>query len=335
MLLPLLSNTNPALKPRDSHGRSIGYLRLSLTRACQMRCTYCRPTFDRNESRDEITVDEIESISRHLVQNFGVTKVRLTGGDPTARTDLLHIIKRLASIPGLNDLAMTTNGLTLATHAAAYRDAGLSRLNVSLDTLDPVTFAEMTGTNTCFRVLEGIRRAAGIFPGKLKLNTVVLRNQNLQHLPDLLDFAVELGVEIRFIELMPMGPLAANWEDRFVAETEMRQVLDARVDHWTMLPTTKESARRFVATLHDGREATVGFITPMSCNFCSNCDRLRIASDGAIYPCLMDAPAGNLMSAIRPAFSADRFDAAIAAAYADKRAEHPHDGVATMTHIGG
>ncbi len=296
---------------------------------------YCRPALDANPASNELTADEFESIARHLVDQYGVRKIRLTGGDPSARKDLLNIIERLAAIPGVDDLAMTTHGLSLAANARAYAEAGLRRVNVSLDSLDRATFAVMTGADALWRVLEGIDLAAGTFGGRVKINTVVVKDHNLHHLPDLLRYAADRGVEIRFIELMPMGPLAEAWEGRFVPESEMRGALDAAVDRWTAYPASADSARRYIATLRDGREANVGFITPMSCNFCSNCDRLRIASDGSVYPCLMDRPAGNVLRAVRPGFNAGMFDRLLLAGYDAKQAEHPHDGYATMTHIGG
>jgi GTP 3',8-cyclase len=347
MLLPLLPNSafpSPALSAPssassrigDRHGRTIGYLRLSLTKACQMRCVYCRPDFDRNEPHDQLTAIEIEHLTRHLAARHGVRKVRLTGGDPTARRDLVDVIRRVASVDGIDDLAMTTNGLTLAAQARAYADAGLRRVNVSLDTLDRDAFARLTGVDALDRVVAGIDAAIDAFGArKVKLNAVVVRGQNVDALAALLRYAADRDVELRFIELMPMGPLAAAWADRFVPERDMRDALASEVDHWAKLPETNESARRYVATLHDGREARVGFITPMSCHFCAGCDRLRIGSDGSIYPCLMDAPAANAMAAIRPAFDARRFDELLTRAYDGKRSEHPHDGVATMTHVGG
>lgn len=335
MLLPVLKTPPVSNAPVDRRGRTVGYLRFSITRACHMRCVYCRPEFDQNIAGDELTASEIESIACHAVSTYGVHKIRLTGGDPTARADLLEIITRLARIRDVDDLSMTTHGLSLASHAREYARAGLRRVNVSLDSLEPETFAGMTGTDTLVRVRRGIDEAIGAFEGRVKINTVVVRDHNLAQLPDLLVYAADRGVEVRFIELMPMGPLAAVWAKRFVPEQEMRDALAGVVDRWSGLSRSNESARRWVVTLRDGREANVGFITPMSCNFCADCNRLRIASDGAIYPCLMDAPAGSILTAVRPAFDPVAFDRAIASAFAGKQDEHPHDGYATMTHIGG
>lgn len=320
----------------DSIGRSIQYLRLSLTRACAMRCTYCRPTqLASDAGADILEPHELQSIVRHLVDRHGLRKLRLTGGDPTSRRHLIDIIQRLAAIQGIGDLALTTHGLTLARDAADWTAAGLHRVNVSLDTLDPTRFQHITGVDGLTRVLNGIEAAqrAGLSP--IKLNTVVVRDVNQQDLPSLVAFAADRGLPIRFIELMPMGPLADQWAHRYVPESEMRSDLEPIVASWQPLDQGHDSARQFRVTLHDSRRATIGFITPMSCNFCANCNRIRIASDGELYPCLMDRPAGSLMSAIRPQFDADHFDQLLLAGLNHKADEHPHVGFVTMTHIGG
>ena len=320
----------------DPHGRGIGYLRLSLTKACQMRCVYCRPAWLRNpDAAGNLSCDEIGQVVTHLATHHGLQKVRLTGGDPTARPDLLQIIERVARIPGIDDLAMTTNGLTLASKARDYAAAGLHRVNVSLDSLDRDTFTRMTGIDGVDRVMSGIDAAldAGLTP--LRLNTVVMRDHNEEHLIDLVDYAACLGADIRFIELMPMGPLADQWAERYVPEPEIRHRLQARLMGWEPIPQHHDSAHRYRVTTASGREAVVGFITPMSCNFCAKCNRLRVAADGSLYPCLMDQPAGTLLPALRPAFDPHLFDRLLREGLQGKRAEHPLQGFVTMTHIGG
>jgi GTP 3',8-cyclase len=319
----------------DHYNREVRYLRLSLTSACHMRCVYCRPALHRNPDGDLLTPIEIEQMVRHLVLHHGVQKVRLTGGDPTARTDLLEIINRLSQIDGIKDLAMTTNGLALKAHADEYASAGLGRVNVSLDSLDPEQFARMTGVDGLGLVLEGIDAAidAGLTP--IKLNTVVLKDENEEQLPELIQYASDRGVAIRFIELMPMGPLAHQWSERYITAATMRQGLDGFIQSWTRLEQGSDSATNYRVTLQDGSEATVGFITPMSCNFCAACNRIRIAGDGSLYPCLMDNPAGSILPAIRPRWSAEEFDHILAQGLAKKAPEHPAQGFVTMTVIGG
>lgn len=321
---------------RDPQGRGVGYLRLSLTKACSMRCTYCRPAKLLNP-RGEVRLapTEIEHLARHLAQRHGLHKVRLTGGDPTSRPELIEIIGRIASIPGIEDLSMTTNGLTLASQASAYRDAGLGRVNISLDTLDAGRFATLTGVDGLRRVLRGIDAAKDAGLGPIKINCVVVRDQNEHDLADLVRYAAAESIELRFIELMPMGPLGATWQQRYVPEAEMRRRLEKEMCFGDELPQGHDAARRYPVTLDDGSATTIGFITPMSCNFCHDCNRVRIAADGEIYPCLMDRPAGSLLDALRPTFDADRLDMLLAQSLTHKQPEHPAFGHATMTHLGG
>jgi cyclic pyranopterin phosphate synthase len=230
---------------------------------------------------------------------------------------------------------MTTNGLTLVRQAAALREAGLKRVNVSLDSLVPERFAEITGVDGLDRVLNGIvaARKAGLWP--VRINAVVVRGHNDQELPDLLRYAAAEGLEIRFIELMPMGPLHASWDQRYVQESEMRRTLAPAVESWQTVAIGSDSARRYVATLTDGTLAKVGFITAMSHPFCDTCDRIRIGSHGEFFPCLMDKPSGNLMPAIRPIFDGNELDERLAAGLGRKAPEHPVRGHAVMIELGG
>lgn len=301
-----------------------------------MRCAYCRPSWlGHCGQRGELTVDEIERLVRHVVTHHGIRKVRLTGGDPTTRSDLVQIIERIASIDGVDDLAMTTNGLSLAARAHAYAAAGLGRVNISLDAMQRDTFCQITGVDGLQRVLDGLDAAQAAGLGPIKLNTVVMKHSNEDQLELLMRFAVGRGMEIRFIELMPMGPLADQWTDRYIAESEMKCVLSPHIQHWEPLEQGSDSARRFGVTLDNGVIGVVGFITPMSCNFCAACSRIRITADGSIYPCLMDRPAGSLMSAMRPRFDSDRLNRLLIESLAQKRSEHPSTGYVTMTTIGG
>jgi len=320
----------------DAWGRRVRYLRLSLAAACSMRCLYCRPTTsDYCDQEGMLTAIEIETLARHMVRRHGLQKIRLTGGEPRSRCDLLEIISRLARIVRLNDLAVTTNGLTLAASAYDYAAAGLSRVNISLDTLDRERFARMTGVDGLNRVVKGIDTALAVGLSPVKLNTVVIRGENEEELPALVDFAAARGIAIRFIELMPMGPLASQWDQRYVSADEIRWRLADVVADWQARPQGTQSAKQYAATLTDGRQVSIGFITPMSCHFCSACDRLRLTSDGAIYPCLMGAPSGSIMSALRPTFDADGLDMLLKQALAGKAAQHPAQGAVSMTQIGG
>ena len=321
---------------QDLTGRAIGYLRLSLTRACAMRCTYCRPEkLENPQGEVRLSPWEIHQLVAHLVSSHGLKKVRLTGGDPTSRAELTQIIEAVADIDGIDDLAMTTNGLTLVKRAEQYAAAGLRRVNVSLDSLDRQRYAELTGVDGLPRVLDGIDAAKAAKIGPIKINTVVVKGQNERDLPELVRFAAAAQLEIRFIELMPMGPLADQWTQRYVPESRMKQILDPLIAAWELLPQGPDSARRHRVVLDDGHVATIGFITPMSCNFCAECNRIRVAADGRLYPCLMDKPTTSLLPAVRPRFDGEQLDELLRAGLQAKASEHPHDGFVVMTHIGG
>jgi cyclic pyranopterin phosphate synthase len=321
---------------QDAFGRTISYLRLSITKACGSRCIYCRPGgLALEQGEDLLTPEEIETLARHLVTNHGLTKLRLTGGEPTTRPDLLEIVQRLAHIQGLADLAMTTNAQTLPRQAKALKEAGLKRVNISLDSLDREKYQRITGIDGLPRALAGIQAAvaAGLTP--VKLNTVVIRGENDHELPEMLLFAINRGLEIRFIELMPLGPLASKWDKRFVSESEIRQKLDELVTTWRPSPPGNSAARRYRAGLPLGRRGAVGFVTAMSCPFCEHCNRIRVACDGTYYPCLMDKPAGNILQALRPKLDASLLDQLLQKGLDQKAAEHPPTGQAVMVHIGG
>lgn len=320
----------------DTQSRRVHYLRLSLTSACQMRCSYCRPRWLKQDVCTPLTADEIRQLVGYLINHHGVHKVRLTGGDPTTRKDLTQIIEQLATLRGIDDLAMTTNGMTLARHATNYAQAGLHRVNISLDTLDPDQFARITGIDGLTQVIEGIDTAIHANLTPLKINTVVMRGENEDQLAHLVDFAASRGAAIRFIELMPMGPLADVWAQRYVSQAQMHEILSRDcVDHWRPMAQHHDSARCYKATLRDGRVADIGFISPMSCHFCAACNRLRLTSDGLIYPCLMDQPQGNFLKALRPVFDDRRLDQLLAEAMNHKAEHHPAHGAAVMTTIGG
>ncbi len=322
----------------ETQSQLLRYLRLSITKRCEMGCIYCRPVGADNDPElngSLLSSGEIDALVRHLVLRHGLQKVRLTGGEPTARRDLLEIVSKLSRIPGLRELALTTNGLRLASMAPGLRESGLHRVNISIDSLDPDCFAQITGAPGLERILRGIHaaRAAGLTP--IKINTVVIKGRNDHEIPDLVRFAADEDLAIRFIELMPMGPLAAQWHDHYVPMEAIRQILEPIVQSWHVRSQGSDSALAFDIELTDGRTATVGFISPMSCPFCSTCSRIRVASDGEFFPCLMDRPAGSLMPALRPILDADLLDSLLTRGLSNKAPEHPSAGYAMMTNIGG
>ena len=285
------------LDVRDALGRPLHDLRLSVIEACNFRCPYCMPAdqvaddygFD---AASRLTFDEIETLVRGFVQ-AGVTKLRLTGGEPLLRKRLPDLIARLAAIDGLTDIALTTNGSLLAPLASALHEAGLHRVTVSLDALDATLFRELSGgRGDVVDVLRGIEaaQAAGFAP--IKLNCVVQRGINEGEVLPLVEFARNHGHIIRFIEYMDVGTCNGWQRERVVPSTELRDRIHAR---WPLRPLDAQY-RGEVASRYgfaDGR-GEVGFVSSVSEPFCGDCHRARVSADGQLYTCLFAATGHDL-----------------------------------------
>ncbi|MBQ1678743.1 MAG: GTP 3',8-cyclase MoaA [Oscillospiraceae bacterium] len=341
----------------DSYGRTIDYLRLSVTERCQLRCAYCMPAGacgGRDDaalcSRDELT--ELAAACAAL----GVRKIRLTGGEPLLRTDLLPLIEGLRTLPGLEELALTTNGQRLAELAAPLRAAGLDRLNVSLDTLRPARYRALTGGGALRRVLDGLSAAEAAGFRDLRLNAVLLKGVNDDELVELAGLARTHPWSVRFIELMPIGPGAAMPEAFLPADAvleavpELRELQKAKgnfqreatedggTDPSTSLRSAQDDRPRGVARLYTapGWAGTVGLIAPMSACFCAACSRIRITADGRLKPCLHSPEEYPLRG-----LHGDDLTAAILAAVQRKPARHHLSGsnasesARPMNEIGG
>jgi cyclic pyranopterin phosphate synthase len=275
----------------DPFGRRISYVRLSVTPYCNFRCSYCQPHGPVLPAgpRDEMTPAEIERLVAAFVR-LGVHKLRLTGGEPTLRQDLVEIVRRLAALPGLDDLSLSTHGMFLAPLAAPLAAAGLKRVNISLDTLDRARFQGIAGRDALDRVLAGIAaaRAAGLTP--IKLNTVPMRGVNDGEIGALVELAAREQLELRFIELMPLGVIREEHAARHLGGEELLALLAEHGD-WEVLPRglSDGPARRYRRAA-DG--LTVGIIDPLSPKFCTNCNRVRITHKGELRNCLFGA--GNL-----------------------------------------
>lgn len=287
---------------QDKFGRTVDYLRVSVTDLCNFRCTYCMPEHGVPHLRhtDILSLEEIEEIARAAVA-LGIRKIRLTGGEPLVRRGILTLCSRLASIPGLEDLAITTNGARLAELARPLRDAGVKRINISLDTLDPGKFAAITRCGDLQTVLHGIRCAADCGFSPLKLNTVLIGGFNDGEIVPLVDLTRCYPIEVRFIELMPIGCAAAFPPSAFVSCDSVLSAVPA------LAPVEEDGgvARRYRVP---GAPGTVGLIQPLSHHFCASCNRLRLTSDGKLKPCLHSAeeiPVRGLHGdALRDAFRA-------------------------------
>jgi len=288
---------------QDSYQRPLKNLRLSVTDRCNLRCSYCmpEPEYVWLPREDILHFEEIETLV-DVFTGLGVDKVRLTGGEPLLRRDLPDLVHRLAQRTAIRDLAMTTNGVLLAAHAQALRDAGLHRLTVSLDTLNPTRFRELTRYDELERVLDGIATAAPLFPG-LKIDTVVIRGVNDDELVPLIEFGQRHGAEVRFIEYMDVGG-ATHWSmPRVMSRREMLERLEQR--YGAIAPIHEHSsapADRY--RLPDG--TTFGIIASTTEPFCHSCDRSRLTADGLWYLCLYAAHGTDLRRPLRAGASPDQ-----------------------------
>lgn len=284
---------------RDTFGRQVTYLRLSVTDRCDLRCTYCMAesmTF--LPKKDLLTLEELETVAKAFIRR-GVRKIRVTGGEPLVRKDIQILFDRLGKSlgQGLEELTLTTNATQLAEYADKLAEAGVRRINVSLDTLDPVMFAEISRRNQLDRVLEGIAAAktAGL---KIKINTVALKHQNLDEIPDIIAWAHSEGHDISLIEIMPLGEIGP---DRFDQYTPLDQVRETLTKRWTLVEEARQDANagpaRFVRVQETG--GRLGFITPLTSNFCASCNRVRLTCTGRIYMCLGQNNFIDLRSALR------------------------------------
>ncbi|PQV64036.1 cyclic pyranopterin monophosphate synthase subunit MoaA [Abditibacterium utsteinense] len=267
---------------QDRFQRLISYLRISVTDRCNFRCVYCMPEAGVEVSpREEIlSFEEIARIAR-VGATLGLSKIRLTGGEPTVRRDLPTLVSMLRAIPEIKEIAMTTNAALLDNLAIPLKNAGMNRLNISLDTLSHKKSREIARRDEFERVLAGIDAAKCAGLG-IKFNTVVMRGLNDDELPDLLEFARSYDAQIRFIEYMPMGMARFDERNRLVSATQMREILSSKFD---LVPEAEngDPARGYVCNRTGAR---AGFISSMSDHFCDSCNRMRLTALGGLRPCL-------------------------------------------------
>lgn len=289
------STDNPVLQ--DRFGRTIDYVRLSVTDRCDFRCVYCMTEDMTFVPRAQVlTLEEMGRLARVLVQ-LGVKRIRLTGGEPLVRRDVARLVHDIGAIDGLRELNMTTNGAGLPRHAQALKAAGVDRLNISLDSLDPARFRALTRTGDLQQVIAGIdaARAAGF--ERIKLNSVIMRGRNHDEVPALVDFALERGLDIAFIEEMPLGQITEH--DRklaFVSSAELREQLSARLALVPLAEKTGGPSRYWQVS---GSGSRIGFISPHSQNFCHLCNRVRITAEGRMLLCLGHEHSVDLRAVLR------------------------------------
>ncbi len=267
----------------DKFGRTIEYLRLSVTDRCDLRCNYCMPEGfkDFEVPEDWLSFDEIERVIR-VFGELGTRRIRITGGEPLVRKNLAELATRLAALPGIEDLSLSSNATRLQKQAAPLKQAGISRINISLDTLRADRFKEITG-GKIDKVLKGLMAAkeAGFQP--VKINMVVMRGVNDDEVEDMVQFCIEHDFTLRFIETMPMGDTGRNASLQYIP---LNEIHDRLAKKYTLIKTKMNGGGPARYVRIEGTELRIGFITPMSQHFCDTCNRVRLSVDGTLYPCL-------------------------------------------------
>ncbi len=328
------------MEPRliDSFHRAIEYVRLSVTDRCDLRCTYCLPENYRDFSEPEhwLTFDEIERVMRAFTE-LGVRRVRLTGGEPLTRHQLPELAARLRALPHLDDLSLSTNAVQLKKHAQALFQAGVQRINVSLDSLRPERFHAITRGGKLNKVLDGLAaaRQAGLRP--IKINMVVMKSVNDDEIEDMVHFCAAHDFTLRLIETMPMGDTGRSATDHYLNLEEVRRRLETKFE---LVPAVMPGGgpARYVGVA--GTNLRIGFITPISQHFCETCNRVRLSADGALYLCLGQEDKLELRPLLRQGIGDEELKTAIRAAIARKPERHefreqPRKIVRFMSRTGG
>lgn len=322
--------------------RTINYLRISVTDRCNFRCRYCVPAspFHVIEHERIARYEEILRIT-HLGCELGITKVRITGGEPFVRKDILLFLEKLCAIDSLKDISITTNG-SLLTRKKIEKliEMGIKRLNISLDTLDPVRFAEITGRNRFQQVWESILTAHELGISPIKLNTVILRGINDDEIEKITALTLKYPFHIRFIEYMPMGNSAVEKQQQILTD-EIKERIESKFG--TLMPVKRTINDGPAKKFHiDGAKGIVGFITPISSHFCSECNRLRLTSRGTLRPCLLNNYEKDIITPLRNGASDDELKDIIVTALKKKPSFHglteqsiKDMPISHMTSIGG
>lgn len=314
----------------DQYGRKITYLRLSVTERCNLKCIYCTP--GSKEHCTLLTTQEIDRIVRAFVQ-LGIRKVRITGGEPLVRSDIVTIVQNISALGSVEDIPMTTNGILLPGCVKQLKEAGLTRLNISLDTLRPDRFEKITGFDRLDDVLQGVKLALeNHIP--IKINAVLVRGINDGEIDDLIGLTRDMPIHVRFIELMPIGAFGENNKDKVVTGDE---ILIRRPD---LIPLPEREsggvARMFYVKGYLGK---VGLISPMSHQFCHDCNRMRVTSDGKLRPCLGNNGAVDLLPIVREGSDEQLLEAIEKAIYQKPKGHHFLEGEfqsdRNMNRIGG
>lgn len=306
-------NTSSSNAIIDQFGRRLNYLRVSLTDVCNLRCVYCMPEDMRFRPRHELMSDEEIITIVKMMAELGIDKIRLTGGEPTVRPRVVEIVRQIARIPGIRDIAMTTNAILLPQLAEPLARAGLRRVNVSLDTLDPKKFRFITRWGDLDKVLAGIEaaEAAGLQP--IKINAVVTRGFNDDEVVELARLTLDRAWDVRFIELMPFGSESDFAQTAVVRSQETREKIETALGPMKEIPghDPRDPARPYRLA---GASGAIGFISSVSVPFCGTCNRLRLTADGKLRLCLLRDGEYDILTPLRAGMKPEELKQEILAA---------------------
>lgn len=281
----------------DRFGRVVSYVRISVTDRCDFRCVYCMEPDTQFVPRAQVlTLEEIATVARAFTE-LGVHKIRITGGEPLVRRNVVDLMARISPLPGLRELVLTTNGSQLRRLAGPLRAAGVRRINISLDSLDPERFSRITRTGELAAVLDGIEAAREAGFARLKLNAVILRNRNHDEVIPLVRYAAARDMDVSFIEEMPLGVIGDHDRaEAYYSSDEIRRDLEGV---YTLVPTAEQTGgpSRYFRVLETGTR--VGFISPHSHNFCDTCNRVRVTAEGRLLLCLGQEHSVDLRAVLR------------------------------------
>lgn len=321
----------------DQFGRSIDYVRLSVTDRCDLRCSYCMPKQfrDFHEPDEWLSFDEIERVISTFTR-LGTRRVRITGGEPLVRKDLTQLATRLSALPLLEDLSLSTNATRMAKHAEELKAAGISRINASLDSLDAEKFKQLTG-GKLEKVLAGLMAAkqAGFKP--IKINMVLMKDINDNEVEDMVDFCIEHSFTLRFIETMPVGDMGRKATESYI---DLQQIKTRLAKKFDLIPGVMPGGGPARYLKVADTDINIGFITPMSQHFCATCNRVRLSVDGTIYTCLGQENHFELRPLLRSGASDEELEQAIRTAINLKPEKHdfnenPDKVLRFMSYTGG
>jgi GTP 3',8-cyclase len=311
----------------DSFGRKITYVRLSVTDRCDLRCVYCMAEdMQFLPRKDVLSIEELHTLSETFTQ-LGVKKLRITGGEPLVRRGIITLLEKLGELPLLQELCLTTNGTRLPEYAQAIKDAGVERINISLDSLNPERFQQLTRIGKLEQVLAGIKAAQVAGFAKIKLNCVALKNYNADEAAQLVDFALHEGLDISFIEEMPLGRIDGHGRAaEFMSSLELQTLIQQQIAISPVTGSNTDSAGPARYWQADGYTSKIGFISPHSNNFCGSCNRVRVTATGKLLLCLGQEHSVDLRAALRESPDPQsELRARISGAMKDKPEKHEFD----------